>query len=269
MVFREQKTHPIRFVDNSNLQISYSLSRITSTAGGGTSDQFFTNAAYDNDHPTGFMGRSGLDRTNQVSFGGSLTFKYGPQVGFIGHFNSATPSNLTLDTQLANGGIFQTDVTGDGTVGDIAPGTLPGYYMHHIKGNSLQSYINNFNATQAGTLTPAGQAVANSGLITAGQLQQIGGAVQPIANLPQATGFNNPAFRSADIYNVGNFSNFTNPTATLLNNTSTGGATNTNPGYITGVNSFGVLSTERVIRGSGTYDQGAPRSAEFQLHINF
>ena len=189
IVFRGQRSHPMPFVDTGNLQISYSRSRIVSTAGlsaaagGGTSDQFFTNAAIDKDNPTSFIGRSANDHTNQVNIGGAFTVKHGPQIGIIGHFYSAPPATLQLDTATTNGGIFQTDVTGDGTVGDVAPGTEVGNYMHDINGGNLQNYINKFNATQAGKLTPAGQAVVNSGLISSSQMVALQGAIQPLANL--------------------------------------------------------------------------------------
>ena len=52
-------------------------------------------------------------------------------------------------------------------------------------------------------------------------------------------------------YNVGNFSNFGNQTTTLYNTNSAGAVNNAAGG------------------GTGTFDQGAPRSAEFQLKVNF
>ena len=291
VVYKQQKSHPIPGIDSSDLQVSYNYSRITSTAGAGTSDEFFSNGVYDNDNPSQFMGRSGLDRSQQLSFGGSLVTKYGVHIGLVGHFTSAAPSNLTLDTQLANGGIFQTDVTGDGTVGDIAPGTNVGYYMHQVNGKNLGAYINSFNATQPGKLTPAGQQVVNSGLFTQAQFTSIGGAVQPIATLPQATALNNDTFRTMDanvsyqirfrhfreglslepsiaFYNLANFSNFGTLTTTLLNTTSAG-AVSSSTSSVVGVNNFNTLSSNRLQRGAGTADAGAPRSVEYGLKLNF
>jgi Carboxypeptidase regulatory-like domain len=297
IVYRQQKAHPFRYTDSANVQISYSRSRIvsTGTAGGGTagsSDEFFNNAVADNDNPSLFMGRSSLDRSNELSFGGSITLKHSPRISAIGHFYSALPGTLALDTQLTNGGIFQTDVTGDGTTGDPAPGTNLGDYMHRVNGGNLQAFINNFNATQAGRLTPAGQQVVNSGLFTQAQLVAIGGAIQPVANLPQTTGLNNPAFRSMDVsvsypirfaflregvslepsisfYNVGNFSNFASYTTTLTNVNSAGGPVNNSSSSVTGLNNFATQAAGRALRGSGTFDQGAARSAEFGLKLNF
>lgn len=297
VVFRQSKRNPIKFVDNSNIQISYNLSRVVSdlnsTGGGGGGDEFFTSAAYDNDNPTQYIGRNTLDRKHQVSFGGSFTFKYGPTMGIIGHFFSAQPGTLVLDSGLQSGNIFQSDITGDGTIGDVAPGTNPGSYMHDVKASNIRAYIANFNNTYAGKPTPAGQALINSGLFTLAQLTALKGVIQPIAQVPQAQGLNNPAFRSVDLnfsypirmskfheglslepaiafYNVGNLSNFSNFTATLQNTTTAGGILNTTgQGYVTGPNSFPVLAAKRQLRGAGTFSQGAPRQAEFQLKVNF
>lgn len=290
VVYHQSKSHPFKFVDQGNIQISYNLSRIVSNLN--TSDEFFSSAAFDNDNPTQYVGRNGLDRKHQISFGGSFTFKYGPQIGVIGHFFSALPGTLALDTSsVTSGNIFQSDLTGDGTTGDIAPGTNPGSYMHDIKSGNLRSYIDNFNATYAGRPTPAGQALINSGYFTLAQLQALRGVIQPLA---QASGapLNNPAFRSMDVnfsyplrlnklregisiepsiafYNVGNFSNFSAFSGTLLNQVSAGGTVNATGGYFTSPNTFAGLAARRTLRGAGTYSQGAPRQAEFSLKLNF
>jgi hypothetical protein len=214
-------------------------------------------------------------------------------MGIIGHFFSAQPSSLTLDAgSLATGNIFQSDVTGDGTTGDLAPGTLQGDYMHRIKNDSLGSYIATFNGSYAGKPTPAGQALINSGLFTLSQLTALKGVIQPIAQLPQTRASNNAMFRSMDVnfsypirfyklhegmslepsiafYNVGNFSNFTSTTSTLVNTTTAGGAFNNTSGQLTGPDSFAIQASRRTYRGVGTFSQGAPRQTEFQLRLNF
>ncbi len=291
VVYRQSTSHPAPGIDAANLQVSYNLSRIVSNLQ--SSDQFFSSLAFDNDNPTLYMGRNGLDRKHQVSFGGSFRLKYGPQIGVIGHFFSALPGNLTLDTgSLASGNIFQSDLTGDGTTGDLAPGTNQGAYMHDIKADTLGAYVTNFNGSYAGKATPAGQALINAGLVNLSQLTALKGVIQPIAQLPTTRGNNNPAFRSVDVnfsypirfnklheglslepgiafYNVGNFSNFSNYTGTLQNTTTTGGTFNNNSNFFTGANSFPVLAAKRTLRGAGTFSQGAPRQAEFQLKLNF
>jgi hypothetical protein len=297
IVYKEQRQRPFPGITSSNLQVSYSLSRIVSNTS--TSDEFFDPTVVDKDNPMEFMGRSALDHKNELSFGGSALIKHGPRVSLLAHFFSALPSTLTLDTEQTNGGIFQTDVTGDGTTGDVAPGTLLGDYMHRVTPKNLAAYINNFNSTLAGTLTPAGKAVTASGLITQAQLIQMGAAIQPIAQVAnvnaQTNGWSNPTFRQMDasvlypislgriregmslepgiaFYNVANFSNFSADTSTLLNTTSAGGAYNNGTvgyGYITGVNNLATQVSKRTVRNIGTFAQGAQRTTEFQLKLNF
>ncbi|MDQ2832318.1 MAG: carboxypeptidase regulatory-like domain-containing protein [Acidobacteriota bacterium] len=296
-VLRQQKAHPAPGIMSSNLQISYSFSRIVSTANPafnngntGVGDQFFSSPSYDYDNPTQYMGRNGLDHTHEVSFGGSATLKYGPQVGIIGHFYSAAAADLYLDNTGTTGGaaagIFQSDVTGDGTIGDIVPGTNPGAYMHQYKGTNLNNLINQYNATQAGQLTPAGQALVSAGLFSQGQLVALNATQLPIAQA-QAHAPENAFYRTLDVnisyplrlsrvreglsivpgiafYNVGNFSNFVNYTDGTLANVFNGGSS----GQLNGPNSFSDHSN-RLQRGSGTSDIGGPRSAEFQLKLNF
>ena len=301
MVYRQVVAHPVPGVESSNLQISYALARaIGSSPGGntGSGDSFFAGSgSWDNDNPAGILGRNSLDRKHQINFGGSFTMKYGPRVGLIGHFYSAGASNLTLDSSVLAGGagnIFQSDLNGDGTVGDLLPGTNPGDYMHGVKSSNLQSKISAFNSTYANTLTPAGKVLVSNGLFTNSQLVAIQGAIRPIANLASNRAIDNPTFRSLDVnfsypirfyhlheglslepsiafYNVGNFANY-NRLASTLNNVDDGnivGGVNQTASTRTGPNTFDVLNGLRSVRGSGTFSQGSPRTAEFQLRLNF
>ncbi len=296
LVLQEQKAHPLPGIISSNFQFSYSLSRIVNpiAVGGsaGTADQFFNSTPWDYDNPNEYMGRSTLDHTNELSFGGSFAVKYGLIVGMIGHFFSAPPNSLTLDnTSGQPGEIFRTDVTGDGTTGDLVPGTLPGYYMHQIKGSGLNKLINGYNTTNAGRPTPAGQALISAGLITAAQLNALGGVQPQIATAP-TTPIGNAAFRAFDfsatypihlsriregvslepgvaMYNVFNMSNFGGLGSTLANITTAGGPVGQSNNFLNGPNNGAVLDGRRVQRASGTFDQGAPRSTEFQLKLNF
>jgi hypothetical protein len=292
IVYRQSQAHPAPGIDRANFQVSYNLSRIVSNLS--SADEFFSSAAYDKDNPSAYMGRNSLDRKHQLSFGGAFTIKHGPQIGLIGHFFSAFATNMTLDGGIGNGAIFQTNLSGDGG-NSQAPGVQPYDYMHAVNGGTISNYITNFNGTYAGKLTPAGQAVVSSGLMTAAQLTTLKGVVQPIAQTPQALAPNNPMYRALDanisypirfhklreglelvpsvaFYNVGNFSNFGTYTGTLQNTTTAGGTVNSGSGgngFITGVNSFAVNSTKRTLRGAGTFAQGAPRQAEFALKLNF
>ena len=51
--------------------------------------------------------------------------------------------------------------------------------MHGVKPTNLGAFITNFNNTVANILTPAGKAVAASGLIIQAQLIQLGTAIRP------------------------------------------------------------------------------------------
>jgi hypothetical protein len=296
VVLQQQKSHPLRGIVSSNIEISYTLSRIITMTGTSTEDQFFAGtSAWDYDNPSGYQGRSGLDHSNEVTFGGSVAVKYGAKLGFVGHFFSANPTSLTLDnTEYSGlGEIFRTDVTGDGTVGDLLPGTTPGAYEHSVKPGQLNKVIGAWNASQAGQVTPAGQALISAGLFTLQQLQAIN-AVKPLLATAPGIPLSNAARRIFDLnasypislsriregfsiepgiafYNVFNMSNFSEPSGQLLTQDDAGGPVNTSqPGFLAGPNSQAVLNSQfRIERGSGTFDQGAPRSTEFQLKLNF
>jgi hypothetical protein len=296
IVLQQQKAHPLPGIVSSDVSIAYSLSRIITATGGGTQDQFFAGAGpWDYDNPDNYLGRSELDHTNEVTFGGSFAIKYGAKLGLVGHFFSAPPTSITLDngTFAGFGEILRTDVTGDGTTGDLLPGTRPGAYEHSIRPSNLNKVINNYNATQAGNPTPAGQALISAGLFTLQQLQTIK-AVKPLLATAPTTPLSNAALRVFDanvsypirlsrlreglsiepgvaFYNLFNMSNFAGPSGVVLTQDDAGGAVNTTqPGYLAGPNSQAVLNSQfRTERAAGTFDQGAPRSTQFQLKVIF
>ncbi len=293
IVLRQQIMHPVQGINSSTFQFSYNLSRIVNpVSGSNTGDQFFNSLPYDYDDPNQYMGRPNLDHTNQLSFGGSIVVKYGLNVSLIGHFYSAGATTLTLDdTSGAPGEIFRTDMTGDGTTGDLVPGTLPGDYMHRIKGSGLNNLINNFNSSVAGQPTPAGKALVGAGLMTVQQLQALNGVPQRIATAPTSP-INNPAFRAFDatisypihlsrireglsiepavaMYNIANMSNFGRLAGLLADVNTTGGPVGNVDSFLNGPNTQAVADGNRTQRGSGTFAAGAPRTTEFQLKLNF
>ena len=289
--FREQIASPVRGISESNLEVSYAYSKFVSDLAanttGNNSDVFFNAQAYDNDQPSRFNGFGGLDHRHNLSFGGSATVLHGPEISLIGHFLSAPPVNLTLDNvnAPAQGQIFTTDWTGDGTVGDLVQGTNPGAYMRGIKGSSLNRLVNTYNSRYANTPTPAGQQLLASGIFTPQQLQALGGVQQPIAPAP-ATAFQVPMFRQMDasvrypvrlpflgegrrlepgvaVYNFANFGNYTLPTTF-------GALTAANePNFVNGPNDFATKNLDRTTRGAGTFAAGTPRSIEYQLKFVF
>jgi hypothetical protein len=285
---RANVSHPFRGVKSLNWQVSYALSRYD----GDAVDSDFVNTAVDNNTPNAFLGPNGLDRTHQLSFGGTFDFPGYIRFGIVGHVYSPLPVNLTLPGGSAGGGaggIFVSDVTGDGSgdgsgayagLGDLVPGTKLGAYGRSIKPKDLAAFINNFNATIAGTPTPAGQVLINNGLVSLAQLQALGGVI-PTLDAPtsvQSLGWlktmdlklsyprklreGMSLEPSVSIYNAFNQSNFDGPGNTL------NGILNTGSGSVNGSTSADHLQT-RILPGSGVFDLGSPRVMEFGLKFTF
>jgi hypothetical protein len=291
--YKQQVHNPFRGVSGLNLQVAYTLSKYQ---GNGGNDQNFSAVAVDQRNPTAFYGPTSLDSTNQFKFGATFdVVHHGPRLSLIGGFHSPYPSNLTLPTSgvFTPGEIFRTDLTGDGTVGDLINSAAtgigkPGTFMRGVSPGNLTQVINNFNSTfgNGTTLTPAGQALVNANLFTQAQLVALGAVIPTIA-APPANNAGNTYYKDVDtvvawpfkirerftispsvsFFNVFNFSNFgivgglTSPLGQL-----TGG-----PGSPNGTIS-GNDPTHNVLRdglGSGAFAAGAPRQAEFGLRIDF
>lgn len=295
VVMQEQKGNPLPGIVQSNAQISYNLSRIVTNSSGGSNQLFGGYGAYNNDCVNCYIGRNDQDHSNMLSLAGSMTFKYGPQIALVGHFFSAPPTTLTLGDVTGEGSsgdvaaIYITDVDGDGTAGDLLPGTGPGSYMHQVRGIGLAEAINKYNSTQAGTLTPAGQALVNAGLFSSSQLASLGAVKQALAQAPEHP-LQNPATRTLDasfrypirvlgrlregmvltptvtVYNVTNMANYGGFSGLADANTDT-----TSNIYLNSANTYENLFAGRTLRGSGngTFDQGGPRTMEFNLKLEF
>jgi len=273
---------PIKGLVSSNFEISYTLSRFVSSGG---SDQNFTPTAVDNNNPLGFIGPAGIDRTHQLSYGGSFNWIGGIGSSLIGHYYSALPTTLTLDTNGGGPGeIFSSDITGDGTTGDIIPGEKAGAFMRSVKASNLNTAISNYNNTYAGKVTPAGQAVISAGLFTANQLTELGAVTRTIATAPSHNA-GNGNLRTFDLvldrptkikqlgesfsiepsisfFNLFNFANFGTLGGNLLNAQQSG----TVNGTTTSLDDLGAI---RAGNGSGVFSQGAARIMEFGLKVNF
>ena len=182
---RANVRNPFQGVRGLNWIVSYSLSRYLGSA----LDSDFINTAPDNNRPTAFLGPNGLDRTHQFSFGGTFDLPGSIRLGAVGHIYSPLSNSLTLPG-AGLGGIFISDVTGDGSgdgsgvypLGDLVPGTKIGAYGRKVKANNLAGFISQYNGTVAGGATPAGQTLIDNGLFSLAQLQSLGGvlpALQP------------------------------------------------------------------------------------------
>jgi hypothetical protein len=121
--------NPVQYMKHLNLIVSYTLSRFDSQA----QDQDFVNNAVDFNNPLSFFGPSGLDRTHQVSGGAVMDLPGATRFALTSHWDTAAPLTLTLPQSGNAGEIFLTDVTGDGTVGDVVPGSNVGAFGRSIK----------------------------------------------------------------------------------------------------------------------------------------
>jgi hypothetical protein len=282
---KQQVKNPMPGVRGLNLQVSYSLSRLDSLV----TDQDFGGGLTDFDHANHYFGPSALDRTNQFSFGGILNIVHGFQLSLIAHADSSLPQTLTVspgpECVPSTGQIFQSDLTGDGTTGDVLPGTNIGSFGRSVNPSNINNYINAYNSKYAGQLTPAGQALVTAGLFSSLQLQQLGAVAPTLANAPAGqVGMGGLFFAdlgltyiarihesitlqpSVTFYNVTNSQNYDQG-----NNILSGILQAADPSVSTGYansTTYGQRTTH-VTLGSGVYGQGGPRVMEFGLKFTF
>jgi hypothetical protein len=300
MKLQENVNNPMRGVRAANFQISYALSRFVNPMGfqGTTpasnpvssSDQDFVLQASDFRNPDRFTGPSLLDRTSQISFGGSFDVPGGFRFGIIGHFYSPLSSPVVVGDTGAPGDIFRTDLTGDGTVSDPLPGTTNGSFGRDFGVSGLNQKITQFNNNMVGQPTPAGQALISNGLFTLSQLQALGGVIggnatggfSPLSLAPpnqlpftwvKAFDFSlswvgrikervsiQP---SISAYNVFNFANFNLPPGVM------NGWLDSGSGSINSTAKGPDANTFRVGAGTGVFGLGQPRVLEFGLKVTF
>jgi len=300
MKLTQNVNNPMRGVKALNFQISYSLSNFSNTGGAqftgtpGDSDQDFVLQAADNNNPGRYYGPALLDRTHQISFGGYADVPGGFRLGLIAHFYSPLSSAIVAPNFGDVAEIFRTDFTGDGSVGDPVPGTHLGQFDRGTDASSLNSLISHYNTTQGNQPTPAGNVLVQNGLMTAAQLQALGG-VSPMIDAAPGSQVNFTWLRALDLklawrhtfhdrftiepsvgfYNLPNFVNYNLPPNTMngilfgagngsINGTTPGGGRcDPNDPNACGNNSF------RVGNGTGVYSLGAPRQIEFGLRFVF
>jgi len=229
------------------------------------------------------MGPSLLDRTHQISFGGTFEVPYGFRLGIMAHFYSPLSSPAIVGDTGTGGQIFQTDFTGSGVWSDPLPGTKNGAFMRQFGVSGLNSAISSYNQTWGNQATPAGQVLISNGLFTLAQLQTIG-AVAPTLTPAPANQMVFPWLRALDLklgwrykigerltiepgigfYNVFNFANFNLPPGTMT------GWLDSGSGSINSVVKGSVSAqTFRVGAGTGVFALGAPRTTEFGLRLTF
>jgi hypothetical protein len=233
---------------------------------------------------------SSLDRTHQFNIAPSLYLVRGLRLSAIGHLASPLPQTLYLPQTNGGGAageIFRSDATGDGTVGDLLPGTRGGDYG---RGSSnLVNVIAGYNSIFGHQITPAGGELITSQLLTQQQLQNLG-AFTPLISAPPANYARPTWLRALDmqlawplhlrdriviepnvtvfnIMNIANFNSPANPISGVLDGSPGHSVNNstTSCGIVLGVCS---AQTNRVV-GSGTYQLGAPRQMQFGVKVNF
>jgi hypothetical protein len=282
---KSQLNHPAPGIKDMNIIASYTLSRYNAQA----TDNDFVNNAVDFNNPNNFFGPSALDRTNQVAVGAVIDFPFATRLGLTTHWATAAPVTLTLPQAGTPGEIFRTDITGDGTVGDVAPGTNIGAFGRSITAANINSYINMYNNTYAGQLTPAGQVLVNAGLFTQAQLTALGAVTPTLTPAPAGQVGNAPLFTfdahlsweikvnklihalpervvlepQAALYNVFNFHNYY-PAGNQIS-----GVLNGQPNSVNGttISSRSALVTPGSSSGVNWY--AVPRQAEFGVKLSF
>ena len=137
--------NPLRRVQKVDLALSYTLSRYRTNvaeSNGSGGDYSILTPAQDYNRPhLGHFGSSGLDRTHQIVFTPTIETPRGLRISTV--FLLASPLPVTGYIPQQNGGgvageIFRSDVSGDGTVGDLVNGTYIG-----TLGKYASSKINN------------------------------------------------------------------------------------------------------------------------------
>ena len=165
-------------VRHASFEFSYSHSRYVSQ----TEDSELVNQATDFDHPTRFTGPTALDRTHQISLAAYFELSQSLRLSFMSHLYSPLPATLQFQQSSGGAEVLVTDWTGDGTTGDLIPGSNIGSYMRRTKPSGLSAFLNAYNTNTAGTATPAGTALANAGVFSLSELRSLGGVMQPIAS---------------------------------------------------------------------------------------
>jgi len=282
---KSELNHPLPGIRRMNVIASYTLSRYNAPVLDG---DFVTNAT-DFNNPLKYIGPNGLDRTHQVAVGTVIDFPWATRLGLTTHWATAAPVTLTLPQAGTPGEVFRTDITGDGTVGDVAPGTNIGAFGRSITASNINSYISMYNSKYAGQLTPAGQALVSAGLFTQAQLTSLGAVTPTLTPAPAGQVGNAPIFTfdahlswelrlskvlhalpervvlepQVALYNVFNFHNYY-PAGNQIS-----GVLNGLPNSVNGTTIANRSSLVTPGSSSGVNWYAVPRQAEFGVKLTF
>jgi len=290
----QEITNFSRGVRSASFRFSYSHSRNVSQG----QDTTFSLLANDYANPDRFTGPDALDRTHQVSIAAHFDLQHSLQLSFLSHFASPLPVTLRFPQEAGGAEILVTDWNGDGSTGDLVPGTTVGTYMRSWNSGSLLRLINGYNANfpnSSGPQTAAGNALINAGVFSLPELQSMGGVMQPLAapvsHLAGLGWFKTFDVRlgwehqlgerftitpSVSLYNVFNFANFDMPgyvQSGILNygaGSLMSGATLVQPQNTVGGNSsFANGRTNRTSLQPNMNASGAPRAVQWGLKLSF
>ncbi len=290
--------NPMRRVRKIDLAVAYTLSRYRSNIAepnGSGGDYSLLSVAEDYNRPhLGHFGSSGMDRTHQLTFSPVVEFPHGPRLSMIAVLASPLPLSAYIPQQDGGGvagEIFRSDISGDGTVGDLLTGTYIGSTGKYSSSN-LTKAISIYNANVAGRLTPAGQDLSNTGLFNNTQLLTLGAFAPLVQSMPgraaEATWLKTVDLRFSwpfalgerfkiepnfAVFNAFNFANFGGAGSQLsgILDAAPGTSLNnsTSPGVCGNSTTYCTSRLDRILPGSGTYSNGAPRQMQFGVRIVF
>jgi hypothetical protein len=298
---RQQARNPLPLTKSMYLQFSYSLSRYSTplsfdqnddqdsrSLGGGNSGTAAGGKDYRN--PLSHAGPTAFDRTHQFSVGTTVDFVKPLRVALIGHVYSPLSQSMVILDQFRLSEIFHTDFNGDGTTGDLVPGTNVGAYGRQVNASNLTAFLQNYNNTVAGAILPAGQALIDAGLFTKDQLVALGAVAdriplgpndpEPLKNraslgwlksvdlkisAPIKLGERFTLEPSASAYNLFNFANFnidplTRPSTALRGKPQTVNGAST---------SIRDLNRFRASQGPSLFSLGTARQFEVGMKLSF